>query len=345
MTSFHCYCSPCITKRTKPLSLRTMPLVLCLRPRGGMNDTSIVMLNTDAHNPAMKQHKKMTKQQFVGNNRGIDGGRDVPTEVLEGIYDDIVRNQIVTVTEREDENELLFSNPTAVGRMEKRGADEMSQRFLSWRKRYFIISSSILYYFRDKTDSDPLGFIMLTDLDVKVLDQSPSSTPTLFRAQSQASLRAAESHSSEEAQGLGTVPSQTSPSPPPPPPPPPPSSSPSTTSLKRGSYQCLPILSSPLTSTSRRHDRGNSDSRSNSSWRRSSLTLSTRRSSFAKATQLTTIMITAQAGQFIKSVRADPKGRLIKGQHKSLHLRVPSPEEAGMWALAMREEMASSSKN
>ena len=82
---------------------------------------SAVMLNTDAHNPAMKQHKRMTKEQFLRNNRGIDGGRDVPARILEEIYDDIVQNQIVTVTEREDENEMLFTNASASGWMEKRG--------------------------------------------------------------------------------------------------------------------------------------------------------------------------------------------------------------------------------
>lgn len=40
---------------------------------------STIMLNTDAHNPNVKANRKMTKKQFVSNNRGIDGGKDLPT--------------------------------------------------------------------------------------------------------------------------------------------------------------------------------------------------------------------------------------------------------------------------
>ncbi|EQC41253.1 hypothetical protein SDRG_01228 [Saprolegnia diclina VS20] len=49
---------------------------------------SIIMLNTDLHNPQVKKNK-MSKDQFVKNNRGIDNGNDVPKALLEDIYDDI----------------------------------------------------------------------------------------------------------------------------------------------------------------------------------------------------------------------------------------------------------------
>lgn len=49
---------------------------------------SIIMLNTDLHNPQVKKNK-MSKDQFVKNNRGIDSGRDLPRRFLEDIYDDI----------------------------------------------------------------------------------------------------------------------------------------------------------------------------------------------------------------------------------------------------------------
>jgi brefeldin A-inhibited guanine nucleotide-exchange protein len=37
---------------------------------------SVIMLNTDVHNPAVKN--KMTVEDFVRNNRGIDAGADLP---------------------------------------------------------------------------------------------------------------------------------------------------------------------------------------------------------------------------------------------------------------------------
>jgi hypothetical protein len=54
---------------------------------------SIIMLNTDLHNPQVKKNK-MSKEQFIKNNRGIDSGNDVPKLLLESIYDDILKNPI-----------------------------------------------------------------------------------------------------------------------------------------------------------------------------------------------------------------------------------------------------------
>ncbi|KDO35012.1 hypothetical protein SPRG_01075 [Saprolegnia parasitica CBS 223.65] len=54
---------------------------------------SIIMLNTDLHNPQVKKNK-MSKDQFVKNNRGIDNGNDVPKALLEDIYDDILATPI-----------------------------------------------------------------------------------------------------------------------------------------------------------------------------------------------------------------------------------------------------------
>ncbi|KAG4964167.1 hypothetical protein JHK85_039142 [Glycine max] len=53
---------------------------------------SVIMLNTDAHNNMVKD--KMTKADFVRNNRGIDDGKDLPEEYLGALYDQIVKNEI-----------------------------------------------------------------------------------------------------------------------------------------------------------------------------------------------------------------------------------------------------------
>ena len=48
---------------------------------------SVIMLNTDLHNPSIKPEKRMTLEGFIRNNRGIsvDGG-DLPNDFLEGIF-------------------------------------------------------------------------------------------------------------------------------------------------------------------------------------------------------------------------------------------------------------------
>ena len=41
---------------------------------------SVIMLNTDLHNPMVKN--RMTKEEFIRNNRGINGKDDLPLEYM-----------------------------------------------------------------------------------------------------------------------------------------------------------------------------------------------------------------------------------------------------------------------
>eukprot|EP01125_Pyxidicula_operculata_P004811 TRINITY_DN1793_c0_g1_i1.p1 TRINITY_DN1793_c0_g1~~TRINITY_DN1793_c0_g1_i1.p1 ORF type:complete len:297 (+),score=83.17 TRINITY_DN1793_c0_g1_i1:10-900(+) len=56
---------------------------------------ALIMLNTDAHNPAIEPKNKMTKDQFIWNNRGtwVDGA-DPPRELLSELYDKVVEEEI-----------------------------------------------------------------------------------------------------------------------------------------------------------------------------------------------------------------------------------------------------------
>ncbi|GFP96991.1 brefeldin a-inhibited guanine nucleotide-exchange protein 1 [Phtheirospermum japonicum] len=53
---------------------------------------SVIMLNTDAHNSMVKD--KMSKADFIRNNRGIDDGKDLPEDYLGALYDQVVKNEI-----------------------------------------------------------------------------------------------------------------------------------------------------------------------------------------------------------------------------------------------------------
>ncbi|TKY88681.1 hypothetical protein EX895_002312 [Sporisorium graminicola] len=53
---------------------------------------SVIMLNTDAHNPQVKH--RMTFKDFVKNNSGIDDGKSLPEEYLRSVYDEIQTNEI-----------------------------------------------------------------------------------------------------------------------------------------------------------------------------------------------------------------------------------------------------------
>ncbi|XP_054711883.1 brefeldin A-inhibited guanine nucleotide-exchange protein 1-like [Uloborus diversus] len=53
---------------------------------------SIIMLTTDLHSPQVKN--KMTKEQYIKMNRGINDSKDLPEEYLSQIYDEIAGNEI-----------------------------------------------------------------------------------------------------------------------------------------------------------------------------------------------------------------------------------------------------------
>jgi brefeldin A-inhibited guanine nucleotide-exchange protein len=76
---------------------------------------SIIMLNTDLHNPAIKEDRRMTKEGFVRNNRGICDGQDLPAEMLNSIFDRIKANPI-SLKEDDDARERAGDKATPAGK-------------------------------------------------------------------------------------------------------------------------------------------------------------------------------------------------------------------------------------
>ena len=73
---------------------------------------SVILLNTDQHSSKMKG-RRMTKEDFIKNNRGINDGQDLPDDYLIGIYEEIALNEIVLETEREHAAALGIAAQTA----------------------------------------------------------------------------------------------------------------------------------------------------------------------------------------------------------------------------------------
>eukprot|EP01082_Thalassiosira_pseudonana_P012873 g11568.t1 g11568 contig6:110020-115493(-) len=63
---------------------------------------STIMLNTDLHNPNMDDAKRMTIDQFVRNNRGINDGEDLPTDFLKSLYYEINNEEIQVKQDTQD---------------------------------------------------------------------------------------------------------------------------------------------------------------------------------------------------------------------------------------------------
>ncbi|CAN0452733.1 unnamed protein product, partial [Discosporangium mesarthrocarpum] len=61
---------------------------------------SVIMLNTDLHNPNIRAEKRMTLEGFVRNNlnygQDISGEQDLPRRLLESVYVSIRDNPIIT---------------------------------------------------------------------------------------------------------------------------------------------------------------------------------------------------------------------------------------------------------
>ncbi|KIV83368.1 hypothetical protein PV11_05400 [Exophiala sideris] len=76
---------------------------------------SVIMLNTDQHSTKLGKAARMTVDDFIKNNRGINDGQDLPPEYLSSIFEEIANNEIVLASEREHAAELgiVASAPSA----------------------------------------------------------------------------------------------------------------------------------------------------------------------------------------------------------------------------------------
>ncbi|KAI0368107.1 Sec7-domain-containing protein [Pilatotrama ljubarskyi] len=89
---------------------------------------STILLNTDAHNPQVKN--RMTKQGFIANNRGINDGQDLPEELLNAIYDEIVGNEIRMKDEVETAPAVAAPAPGIAGVLANVGRDYQKETYI-----------------------------------------------------------------------------------------------------------------------------------------------------------------------------------------------------------------------
>ena len=104
------------------------------------------MLNTDLHSTSIPDSKKMTLEEFVRNNRGIDEGGDPPRSFLEEIYGNIKREEII-MKERDmwESDVVTFIAPHKAGWLNKKTTKG------TWKKHWFVLADSCLYVGRAKS--------------------------------------------------------------------------------------------------------------------------------------------------------------------------------------------------
>lgn len=81
---------------------------------------SVIMLNTDQHSSKIRGNR-MTKEDFIKNNRGINDNQDLPNDYLGAIYDEIANNEIVLDTEREHAANVGIPTSTTAGLASRAG--------------------------------------------------------------------------------------------------------------------------------------------------------------------------------------------------------------------------------
>ncbi len=69
---------------------------------------SIIMLNTDQHNPNVRNERRMAFPDFVKNLRGVNGGNDFAPEYLQEIYTSIKTNEIILPDEHNNKQSFDY---------------------------------------------------------------------------------------------------------------------------------------------------------------------------------------------------------------------------------------------
>ncbi|XP_056378102.1 brefeldin A-inhibited guanine nucleotide-exchange protein 1 isoform X2 [Hyla sarda] len=79
---------------------------------------SIIMLTTDLHSPQVKN--KMTKEQYIKMNRGINDSKDLPEEYLSAIYNEIAGKKISMKETKEHAIPTKSSKPSVASEKQRR---------------------------------------------------------------------------------------------------------------------------------------------------------------------------------------------------------------------------------
>ena len=119
---------------------------------------SVIMLNTDLHNTSIMQDKKMTLDQFLRNNRGINQGEDLPRSLLEELYTSVKNTEIkMEAGDMYESDVVAFMAPTKSGWLLKKSEGLVGL----WRKHWFVLNDGCLYYFINPNDENPRCIIPL----------------------------------------------------------------------------------------------------------------------------------------------------------------------------------------
>jgi len=124
---------------------------------------SIIMLNTALHNPNAKM--KISAEQFIKQNKGINSGKDLAPDMLEAIFRSIKEEPFKIPDETYDDLMYTFFSPEREGWLLKQGGS-----WKTWKRRWFVLNDRCLYYFQHTAENVPKGIIPLENIRVRPVE-------------------------------------------------------------------------------------------------------------------------------------------------------------------------------
>jgi len=126
-----------------------------------------MILNTDRHNPAIPDNKKMTFPQFLRNNSTIWEGSDPPYDLQEELYNAIVNDEIVIKKQ---------GDPDKRGWIRGIRAHDYDQG-----RRWVVLKGNELRWYKTPSQGEDKGLIGKIVLDyVRILEHASSASMTVI---------------------------------------------------------------------------------------------------------------------------------------------------------------------
>jgi brefeldin A-inhibited guanine nucleotide-exchange protein len=107
---------------------------------------STIMLQTNLHNPAIKEEKKMTKDQFLKQNKGISSDGELPEQMLMDIYDRIAAEPI-SITSGNEKKAPPVDKQAASGFFQP-SADKKKKDAFSYERKEMVKAGEALFKLR-----------------------------------------------------------------------------------------------------------------------------------------------------------------------------------------------------
>ncbi|EYB86762.1 hypothetical protein Y032_0273g972 [Ancylostoma ceylanicum] len=137
---------------------------------------SCIMLNTLLHNPNVKDRPTFERYQNM-NKELLDAG-SVNTAILAQIFDSIRAREFQIPCEDAARLDNIFLHPDREGWLYKQSSSQFISGPLSWKRRWFVLSDSCLYYFDQTGEKEPRGIIPLQNVGVRRVESA--SRPFMF---------------------------------------------------------------------------------------------------------------------------------------------------------------------